>query len=342
MPAPHSRGPAITDVARLAGVSHQTVSRVVNDKREVSPATRDRVLTAIEQLGYRPNRAARSLAGGRSRTLGVVSLNGTLYGVASMFTSIQHAAMGRGYSVAASNVHSFDRAAVEQAIRQLTDRNVEGIVMITPLVSLAPILADLPTRLPIVAVEGGLDCSFNVVSSGQYAAAYAATRHLLDCGHRTVWHVAGPSDWWEARQRAEGWRDAVLETGERPPPVLDGDWSARSGYVAGTTLAADLSVTAVFVGNDSMALGLLRALHENGRRVPEDVSVVGFDDIPEAAYLSPPLTTVRQDFAEVGQRSVGLLLDQVEGITRDVAPRRLNIPSQLVFRESTSRASSVD
>jgi DNA-binding LacI/PurR family transcriptional regulator len=168
----------------------------------------------------------------------------------------------------------------------------------------------------------------------QFAGAEAATRHLLDLGHRTVWHVAGPEDWLEAGERVRGWRAALKAAGARPPPMLRGDWSARSGYELGERLANEPGATAVFVGNDQMALGLLRRLHEVGRQAPRQMSVVGFDDIPEAAYFTPPLTTVRQDFTEVGRRCLHVLLGQLERRTRVHA--RVVVPAELVVRQSTA------
>jgi DNA-binding LacI/PurR family transcriptional regulator len=170
----------------------------------------------------------------------------------------------------------------------------------------------------------------------QFAGAASATDHLLALGHRTVHHIAGPQDWPEARQRIAGWRSSLKAAGAEAPPLLRGDWSARSGYDLGHALLRDPSVTAVFVANDQMALGVYRALHESGRRIPEDFSVVGFDDIPEAAYFTPPLTTVRQDFNEVGRRSLHLLLGQVDTGAR-VQSREM-VPAELVVRHSTAAA----
>ena len=177
----------------------------------------------------------------------------------------------------------------------------------------------MPGDMPVVAVEAGPDESVPVVTVDQVAGAAAATRHLLELGHRTVWHVAGPADWLEAQQRIEGWRRRCEAAGADPPPLLSGDWSARSGYELGQRLRACATSTAVFAANDQMALGVLRALHEAGRDVPGDVSIVGFDDIPEAQFFTPPLTTVRQDFSEVGRQSLMLLLDEM---TRPTARRR--------------------
>jgi len=327
--------PAVmADVARLAGVSYQTVWRVQHESPHVHRETRVRVQAAIAKLGYRPNTLAQALATGRSRTLGVVSIDTTLYGPASTLLGIEEAAHDAGYAVTIASLRSLERAAVLEAVRRLRDQGVDGIVVIAPQRSATGALRHLPADGPVVAVEAGPDDSVPVVAVDQHAGAVAATRHLLDLGHRTVWHVAGPADWPEAAERVRGWRDALAAAGARPPPLLRGDWSARAGYELGRRLAADARVTAVFVGNDQMALGLLRRLHEVGRQAPGQISVVGFDDIPEAAYFTPPLTTVRQDFAEVGRRCLHVLLAQLE--RPEPRPSRVVVPAELVVRESTA------
>ncbi|MFK3983306.1 LacI family DNA-binding transcriptional regulator [Micromonospora sp. NPDC050397] len=298
----------MADVARLAGVSHQTVSRVLNNHPNVRPETRERVLAAIGALNYRRNALARGLVRRRSRVLGVVSFDTTLFGPASTLYGIERAARAAGYWVSIATLERIDRAGVLAAVDKLAEQSVEGVIIIAPQLAAASALHSLPAGLPTVAVEAGLDGRTPVVGVDQVAGARLAVEHLLGLGHRTVWHIAGPPDWLEAQDRVAGWR-AVLRAAGRPvPPMITGDWSARSGYAAGKALARRGEVSAVFAANDQMALGLLRALHERGVRVPEQVSVVGFDDIPEAEFLIPPLTTVRQDFDEVGRRSMAALL----------------------------------
>ena len=328
-------GPSMTDVARLAGVSSQTVSRVVNDQLRVATATRLRVSAAIEQLGYRRNGAARALVSGRSRTLGVITFDGAQFGPASTLCGIEQAALASHYFVTVTNLQTTARNAVRDAINNLVEHGIDGVLLLAPLLSVATALTDLPAGLPAVAVEGEPASDMDVVTIDQHAGARAATTHLLDLGHPTVWHVAGPSDWVEANQRAAGWRAALECAGAEVSPPLRGDWTARSGFEAGQVLARIPEVSAVFVGNDAMAVGVLRALHEHGRHVPQDVSVVGFDDIPEAAYLNPPLTTVHQDFAEVGRRSLAVLLARIESGAR--ANQRYVVDAALVVRGSTTR-----
>jgi DNA-binding LacI/PurR family transcriptional regulator len=324
------------DVARLAGVSHQTVSRVLNDKSNVRESTRNRVLAAMQDLGYRPNIAARALVTGRSRLIGVVSLRSNLFGPASTLYEIERAIRDAGFFLSIASIRLLDRASVESAVNSLVSQAVEGIVIIAPLISAAEALDELPTGLPVVVVEGAHEIDRATVSVDQEAGGRLATEHLLSRGHATVWHVSGPSDWTEARGRTAGSRAALAAAGAEAPPPLTGDWSPRSGYEAGQTLARIQKVSALFVANDQMALGVFRALHEHGRRVPEDISVVGFDDISEAAYFTPPLTTVRQDFGEVGRRSLRLLIEQIN-LGRPTADREVVMP-ELQVRDSTADA----
>jgi DNA-binding LacI/PurR family transcriptional regulator len=330
------RRPAVmADVARLAGVSHQTVSRVLHDSPHVRGGTRERVLAAIRQLDYRPNSMAQALVTGRSKTLGVVSFDTTLYGPASTLLGIERAAHDAGYAVSVSSLRSLNRATVLAAIQQLRDQGVDGVAVIAPLRAGVDALRHVKQDFAVVAVEAGPNGMIPVATVDQMAGAAAATRHLLDLGHKTVWHLAGPTDWTEAQQRIEGWGSALEEAGAPIPALLRGDWTPRSGYELGQTLLEIPELTAVLVANDQMALGLLRRLHEAGREVPRDLSVVGFDDIPEAAYFTPPLTTVRQDFAELGRRCLHILLSRIEG---EAGPTRVVVAPELVVRNSTGAA----
>jgi DNA-binding LacI/PurR family transcriptional regulator len=332
-PESRRRTAVMADVARLAGVSHQTVSRVINDSAHVRAETRARVLAAMRTLDYRPNPAARALVTGRSRTLGVVSFDTTLYGPASTLFAIEQAAHAAGYFITIVSLLAMDRASVLGAVDRLRVQGVDGILVITPQEGAAAAVANLPSAVPVVAVEAGRPGSVPVVAVDQFAGAVSATQLLLDLGHRTVWHIAGPPDFLEAQQRVEGWRATLDAAGAQAPPLLTGDWSPRSGYEVGRRLAEDPEVTAVFVANDQMALGVLRALHERGRSIPREISIVGFDDIPEAQYFTPPLTTVRQDFGEVGRSSLRLLLDLMQS---GQPPSRLTIAPELIVRRSTA------
>jgi DNA-binding LacI/PurR family transcriptional regulator len=321
------------DVARLAGVSHQTVSRVLNDHAKVRPETRERVLEAMRQLDYQPNSAARSLVTRRSRTLGIITFDSTLFGPASMVYGIEHAARGAGYFVSIASVRSLSRRSVLDAVNRLREQAVEGIVAIVPKDSGLAALSEVPAGIVLVGVGVGRADNVAMVGVDNTAGAAMATRHLLDQGHRTVHHISGPPGWPEARQRSTGWREVLSDSGAPVPDILVGDWSARSGYEMGHRLALDPEVTAIFCGNDHMALGALRALSEAGRRVPHDVSVIGFDDIPEAPFMIPPLTTVQQDFGEIGRRSMQLLMDIANGSPPDQPVR---LAPTLVIRDSAA------
>jgi DNA-binding LacI/PurR family transcriptional regulator len=328
------RSAVMMDVARLAGVSHQTVSRVLNDHPSVREQTRARVLDAMRELDYRPNSAARTLVTRRSQTLGLVSFETTLVGPASMRYGIEGAARRAGYFVSIASVQSLDTRSVVEAISRLREQSVDGIIAIVPQESAVEALAQVPHDIALVGVGLGEASDVPMVGLDNTGGAMVAVQHLLDLGHERVHHISGPRAWPEATERLAGWRE-VLRTGGLPAPaVLTGDWSARSGYEAGRRLAADRGVTAIFCANDHMAVGALRALAEAGRPVPEEVSVVGFDDIPEAPYLIPPLTTVQQDFGGLGRRSLELLIEQLDTGARTHSKVRL-APS-LVVRDSTA------
>ena len=335
MTTSNTREPAMVDVARLAGVSHPTVSRVLNNHPNVRVETARRVRAAIAELGYRPNRAARALVTGRSQLLGVVALNTTLYGPASLLTAFERAAGNAGFAVSVGSVGSLDRQSISAVIERHLDQRVAGIVAIAPVASAAEAMDGLTAEVPLVTIDGDPQRATAGVTVDQAAGARAATQHLLDAGHRTVWHVSGPADWFDSAGRVAGWEATLRDAGAEVPPVLPADWSAASGYRVGQTLARIPEVTAVFAANDHLALGILRALHERGLRVPDDISVVGFDDVPEAGYFIPPLTTVRPDFHAVAERALTLLLLQIEAGTPSAELHTL--APALVQRDSVAR-----
>jgi len=332
-PGSMGRPPVMADVARLAGVSHQTVSRVLNDHPNVRPPTRDKVLAAIRELAYRPNAAARTLVTRRTHTLGVISFDTMLYGPASMLYGFERAAHD-SYFVSVASLPALDRRSMLDAVDRFLGQGVEGIIVIATQDTAVAALAHVPAEVPLVAVGCGTKAAVTSVAIDNAAGAFAATRYLLSLGHRAVCHVAGPSAHLDAQERVDGWRRALEEAGAPEPALLVGDWSASSGYKLGRQLASDPELSAIFCGNDTMALGVMRALAEQGLRVPRDVSIVGFDDIPDAGFYTPPLSTVRQDFGEVGRRALGTLIDRMSGAIE--ADRRVRIAPELIIRASAA------
>jgi len=334
-PATAARSLSMADVAARAGVSHQTVSRVINGHRNVAPQTRERVEQAIRELGYRPNSAARALVTGSTRTIGFVTVNINQYGPAQTLVGLEQAARTAGYSLSVTVLDEATAEAMRAAVDRFVGQSVDAVVAQATYDDAAEALHLIDTPLPLVTVQSGGAVEEPAVGVDQVTGARLATRHLLDLGHRTVHHVTGPADSQEARDRIAGWRAELCAHGVPVPPYLRGDWTPSSGYAAGKELAARVrageEVTAVFLANDQMALGLLAAFHEEGLEAPRDVSVVGFDDLPEAPYFTPPLTTVRQDFAELGRRGVRLVLARLHGEELHPDP----VPPALLVRGST-------
>ena len=323
----------MADVARLAGVSHQTVSRVLNEHPNVRPLTRERVLAAIRELAYRPNAAARTLVTRRTHTLGVITADTMLYGPTSMLYGFERAAHD-AYFVSVASLPALDRRSMLDAVERFLGQGIEGIIVIATVDTAVAALGHVPAEVPLVAVGCGTRASVTSVAIDNAAGAAAATKYLLGLGHQTVYHLAGPLSCLDAKERVDGWRQALREAGADEPAVLAGDWSASSGYELGGQLAADSGLTAVFCGNDTMALGVIRALTERGLRVPDDVSIVGFDDVPEAGYYLPPLSTVRQDFGELGRHALSTLVDRMSGAIP--AGRRVRVAPELIVRASAA------
>ncbi|GAB3897102.1 LacI family DNA-binding transcriptional regulator [Kibdelosporangium lantanae] len=322
----------MADVAREAGVSGQTVSRVANGKTNVDDTTRDRVLAAMKRVGYRPNSAARALRNGQFRSIGVIISALSTFGNVRTLDAITTAADAENFTIVLLPVTRPTQGEVTGAFSRLNEQAVDGVIILIEQHQLDESEIELPRGLPVVVIDSSARDDHPVVDTDQAAGAASATRHLLDLGHRTVHHIAGPPHSYAAERRRKSWR-ATLEQAARPvPPVLTGDWSARSGHELGLLLADD--ATAVFVANDQMAVGLLRALREKGRTVPGDVSVVGFDDTDEAAYLWPPLTTVRQSFEDVGRHAVAALVAEIT--TDQPGAMSVSVPTELVIRSSTA------
>jgi DNA-binding LacI/PurR family transcriptional regulator len=329
------RAPNIRDVARLAGVSYQTVSRVLNDSPSIKESTKQRVLDVIDEIGYRPNQAARALVTSKSRTIGVLSSQTSHYGPTTSITAIEHAAREAGYRLSITNISSSDYTSIKAGLDYLLSQSIEALVVIAPQVRVFEVINDLSISVPFVTLQStDLDSSHSL-SVDQVAGARMATRHLIDLGHTEIMHISGPQDWIEAEARMQGFLDAINGADLRTRAPILGDWSAHFGYYAGLELLRVRDFTAVFAGNDQMALGFMHACRELGLSIPGDISIVGFDDIPEAAHFYPPLTTVRQNFADVGRRAVSLLLGELRG---DLALSHEQIAPELVIRQSTGQA----
>ncbi|GGB22579.1 LacI family transcriptional regulator [Flexivirga endophytica] len=322
--------PSIRDVAKLARVSHQTVSRVLNDHPYIRPATRERVLAAMAELNYRPNRAARTLATSRSHTIGVLlTASASHYGPASTIAAVEEAARDRGYSVVLASPGRVEVAEFSDALDHLIREGVDGIIAVAPQIRAAAAVAKLHNPVPVVMIQ--CDSGDPRLSVDNRVGGKLAAEHLWRLGHRRLAHVSGPGDWSEATARRHGFEEALADVGSGPVAIAEGDWSAESGYRAFEHLR-DSGCTAVFCANDQMALGLIHAAHDDGRRVPRDLSIIGFDDTPEAAHYLPPLTTIRQDFHMVGRRAVDSLLSALDGTPK----HGRSIHPKLVVRDSTS------
>jgi len=332
------RAPNIRDVAALAGVSYQTVSRVLNDSPNIRPATRDRVLASIKELGFRPNQAARALVTSRSRTIGVLSSQtSAFYGPTTSINSIEQAARDAGYRLSITNLTSSDYASIKSGLDYLLSQGVEALIIIAPQVRVFDAINDLALTVPYVTLEATDRNPGHSLSIDQVAGAKAATKHLIDLGHTEIMHISGPQDWIEAEARMQGFLDEINAADLRTRAPILGDWTAHFGYYAGLELLRFRDFTAVFTGNDQMALGFIHACRDLGLDVPGDISVVGFDDIPEAAHFFPPLTTVRQNFSDFGRRAISVLLGELNAGT----PAQLDAPvPELIVRGSTARVRS--
>lgn len=308
----------VRDVAVLAGVSRQTVSRVLNDHPEVAAETRERVLAAMTELGYRMNNAARALGTRRSRTLGVLATDALHYGPSRSIAALEASAREIGYWLSAAFADAGDAQSVVAAVDHLVMQGVEGIVVVAPHAHTLDALDELRIGVPIVTLHAA-DRGARGLSVDQAAGARLAVAALADAGHTRIAHLAGPADWLEAESRTQGFADELAARGLAAGPVFEGDWTAGSGYAAVDAVRSS-GVTAVFAANDQMALGLLGGLHEAGLSVPGDISVVGFDDTPDAAYYWPKLTTVRQDFSELARRAVAAVLAGGAGATASDLP----------------------
>lgn len=321
----------IFDVARLAGVSHQTVSRVLNNMPNVRPATRARVEQAIAQLRYSPSPAARALVTRRTRTIGLVTPGSVDYGPSSIAMNFNFAARAARYNVDAISSPQGDAVAVRAAIDGLLKQRVDAIVLIVVDTEVLASVQALDLDIPVVASATTSRPHPRLVAIDQYRAARSAVRHLREAGYGPIRHIAGPARNPDAVERIRGWREELASSRSESTALVHGDWSAESGY----RIASEADIApgeGIFVANDHMAIGVLSALRERGLRVPEDVGVVGIDDVPEAAFLYPSLTTVRQDFAALGEILMQKVLLAVE--EPDTVSESTPLPTRLVVRDS--------
>jgi DNA-binding LacI/PurR family transcriptional regulator len=333
--------PTMSDVAALAGVSKATVSLVISDRAssiKISEQTRQKVLTAAQQLGYSVNVIARSMSAQQTRTLGLVTYDFVEYGPAVVLAGAQEAARAHDYFLMVSSIER-DLSALADQVAKLDSWRVDGIFIAVAAVGdwHRQLFQGLQLRIPVVCLEGSaLDPAINAVGIDNVRGGALGVELLLALGHRRIAVITGPHQWLAARDRLAGWRQA-LAAANLPAPetaVAEGDWTTPGGYVAAQRLLAqNPGLTAIVAHNDYMALGAIRAVRELGLSVPADMSVVGYDDIPPAPYLDPPLTTVRQNLAELGKLAVALLIEAGE---KPGHVRQVTVSPELVTRGSSA------
>jgi LacI family transcriptional regulator len=339
-----SRQVTITQVAKEAGVSIQTVSRVINNRQEITPATRQHVQDVIKRLGYQPNAIARSLSQRRTHTLGVVTSGLEYYGPSHILVGVEQGANQEGLSILLNLLHQPENDNIGKIVNGLISRQVEGIIWAVPEIGnnrswFREAIPHLP--IPVVFLSTQPKGDLNVVEIDNRNGGYMATQHLLERGYRRIGLIAGPLSWWAANERRRGWQDALTAAGIpfSDSQVVEGNWSANSGEQGlHKLLAKSPEIEAVFACNDQMALGLMRAARSLGKRIPEDLAVVGFDDIPESAFYYPPLTTIRQGLYELGHVAVQTIMKLRDAERRDepmTTAQTVWLQPQLVVREST-------
>lgn len=326
--------PSIYDVAAWAGVSHTTVSRVLNDQINVRKSTRSRVLAVIEQTGYRPSAAARALSTQRAMRIGVIVHAPEQFGPKSTLVAIERAARTLGYGVSVFSASANDGAELAKGTADLVAQGIDALCVVGPGGPFTHALQRIAGAMPVIVVgDEDPGVAFRSVAVNQVEGAAQAMEHLLALGHRSILHLAGPLDTSDARARAGAWRMALREAGLPAAHLIQGDWTSDLGFAVGAHADSVSEVTAVFAANDQMALGLIHGLSTRGLVVPDDISVVGFDDLPDAAHYTPPLTTVRQDFSGLGTAVLDVVMsalkdEPIEDIVR--------IPARFIPRGSTA------
>lgn len=334
----NAKKPNIYDVAALADVSHQTVSRVLNNQPNIRPATRARVEAAMVSLGYQPNPAARSLVTAKSNMIGLLVADTVLYGPAGMLNAMERQARKAGYFAITVAIRSDSPESWAEGIQHLSKMHIEGLATIALSSDVLQMASSMLPNVTLIAIDADDNATdFQTVGIDNFDGGYIATKHLIELGHKRILHITGPMTSSEANSRVRGYERAMAEA-KLQPSIVQGDWSSDTGYRLGVELDLDRDApTAIFTANDHLALGLLKALAGRGVSVPEDLSLVGFDDLPESPYFNPPLTTVRQDFAQLGELAMHMLLSDLAGTKRKKAA---TIKPQLVVRESATRISN--
>jgi DNA-binding LacI/PurR family transcriptional regulator len=336
----------IREVASVAGVSTQTVSRVLNERPDVSPETRRRVQAVIKDLSYQPSALARSLISQRSYTLGVVTAGLRHIGPTRTLSGITSAAEDAGYSVLLKELPDYDTEDITPIFQAFLSQHVDGIIWAVPEVGDNRKWVNNPptdTVIPLVYITTESRENLTIVTVDNYLGGRMAISHLLEQGCRRIGHISGPLDWWEARQRMAAWKDALLEAGldSSDRTCVEGTWSSASGALAIEVLFQQYpDMDAIFVANDQMALGVLEFFAEKKIRVPEDIAVVGFDNISESGFFYPPLTTVQQDQHLVAKVAVSEVIKIIEAGwqgSEPVRPQSIILPPTLVVRQSSSR-----
>ncbi len=336
----------IKEVAAAAGVSTQTVSRVINERPDVAPETRKRVQKVIDELSYQPSALARSLIQQRSYTLGVVTAGLQHIGPSYTLNGITNMAEEVGYALLLKELPHYHTSSIGPIFQELVSRHVDGIIWAVPEIGdnhawLGDVSPNL--EIPVVFLTMEARENLSIVSIDNYEGGRMAMKHLLGQGYQRIGHISGPLDWWEARQRLAAWKDALLECGTT---VLDthwaeGNWSSTSGAAAAEKLINQYpEMDAIFVANDQMALSALHAIHRKGLRIPEDMGIAGFDNIPESAYFYPSLTTIQQDQFQVARMAVQEVTRIIERGWQDEEPQArqtIILSPTLIVRESSLR-----
>jgi LacI family transcriptional regulator len=339
----------ITQVARAANVSTQTVSRVINDRPDVAPETRLRVQQVISQLGYRPNALARSLIHQRSYTLGVVATGLDYFGPTRTLVGIERQLRLQEYSLLLDLLHHPETENVERILNRLLSWKVDGIIWAVSEIGNNRTWLERDTRqtpVPMIFLTMEARPGLAIVSIDNYKGGYLAASHLLEQGFRQIGIILGPWAWWEVRQRKRGWQQALEDFGLSVEnyQMVEGDWSSASGEKAFREILDQYpKMEAVFACNDQMALGVMQAAHRAGRRVPEDLAVIGFDDTPESPYFWPPLSTIKQPLVELGGRAVQELVKMIDAEWQGdqvIKPEAFLLTPELIIRESSLASSN--